>query len=147
MNKLFNILLTALVLVSGSAFAGCGSCKKSTAKTTQRKHGRRLSARVAVRAAALHRSRFAKKAKPVSKKNRKHTASRPMRRAGCRSCKRNAGTVATPTVITLPVSAATTTVASIAPKQTTKGEKGCKDGSCPKRAAKSTEGETVSAAK
>lgn len=130
MNKLFTILLTALVLVSGSAFAGCGSCKKSTAKTTQRRQGRRLSARVAVRAAALHKSRSAKKAKPMSKKARKHTASGPMRRAGCRSCKRNSGTAVTPTVTTLPVPAPTATVASIAAKQAAKGGKGCKDGSC-----------------
>lgn len=61
MNRLFNIVLTALVFVSGSAFAGCSSCKKSTTKTMQRKHGRRLSPRVAVRSAALHRIRGTKK--------------------------------------------------------------------------------------
>lgn len=112
MNKLFNILVTALVFVSGSAFAGCGSCKKSTTKTMQRKNGRRLSSRVAVRAAALHRVRCTRKAKQCKGKScrskvRSHRSAvksvRSTRRAGCRSgsCKRKS--VATPMTITSPV--------------------------------------------
>ena len=113
MNKLFNLILTALVFVSGSAFAGCGSCKKSTTKTMQRKHGRRLSPRVAVRVAALHKVRCTRKAKQCKGKScrskvrnhrssAKSTSVRSTRRAGCKSgsCKRKS--VATPMTITSP---------------------------------------------
>lgn len=114
MNRLFTLVLTALVFVSGSAFAGCKSCKKSTTKTTQGRQGR-LSPRVAVRSAALHKIRGKKTVKIVSRRSYRSVGK--SRTAGARK------SVSTPVVPPAPNALGRFIMSQMAKRQ-------CTDGSC-----------------